>query len=119
MCQSISQAHRTRGIRLAAIADLSPERAVAALKKTGFSSEKYDITGRMSLEDGLRSGKTVITTDSAAMIAHHGIDVVLEVTGNPAAGIRHALLVSPHNLNHNCQGQSFISGSVVSTRSTL
>lgn len=47
----------------------------------------------MSLEDGLKAGKTVITTDSAKMIATPGIDVVLEVTGNPAAGVRHVLLV--------------------------
>ena len=47
----------------------------------------------MSVEEGIRQGKTVITTDSAAMIATEGIDVVLEVTGSPAAGVRHALLV--------------------------
>jgi predicted homoserine dehydrogenase-like protein len=47
----------------------------------------------LSVGEGIRVGKTVITTDSAAMIASPGIDVILEITGNPAAGIRHALLV--------------------------
>lgn len=97
MGYSISQSHRTTGMRLAGIADLSAERAMAALKRTGFPAEKYDATGTLSLEEGLKSGKTVITTDSAKLIATPGIDVILEVTGNPAAGIRHALLVChPH-----------------------
>ena len=93
---SISQSYRTPGIRLAAIADLSVERALAALKRTNYPEEKYDTTGAASLDDGFKSGKTVITTDSAAMIAHPEIDVVLEVTGNPAAGVRHVLLCCEH-----------------------
>ncbi|KAK5674045.1 hypothetical protein LTS10_013193 [Elasticomyces elasticus] len=40
--------------------------------------------------------KTAITTDSAALIANPDIDVILEVTGSPAAGIRHALLCCEH-----------------------
>ncbi|KAB2571145.1 hypothetical protein DBV05_g10189 [Lasiodiplodia theobromae] len=92
----ISQSHRTTGMRLAGIADLSAERAMAALKRTGFPAEKYDATGTMSLEKGLKSGKTTITTDSAKLIATPGIDVILEVTGNPAAGIKHALLCCEH-----------------------
>ena len=88
----ISQSHQTKGVRLAAIADLSAERALASLRRTGFPEHKYDATLSMSLEDGLKSGKTVITTDSAQLIAQPGIDVILEVTGNPAAGVRHALL---------------------------
>lgn len=91
---SISQAHRTKGVRLAAIADLSPERAVSSLRRTGFPSSKYD--ANLSLADGMNQDKTVITADSAAMIAAPGIDVILEVTGNPAAGVHHALLCCKH-----------------------
>jgi predicted homoserine dehydrogenase-like protein len=75
-------------MRLAGIADLSKDRALAALKRTSFPEEKYDISATMSLKDGLKSGKTVITTDSAALIATPGIDVIQEVTGNPAAGVK-------------------------------
>ncbi|KAF2026314.1 SAF domain-containing protein [Setomelanomma holmii] len=92
----ISQSHRTKGVSLAAIADLAPERALNALKKTGFLQERYDTTTSLSLEDGVRQGKTTVITDSAAMIATPGIDVILEVTGNPAAGVRHALLCCEH-----------------------
>ena len=89
----ISQSHRTTGLRLTCIADLSKDRALAALKRTGYPEDRYDTSASMSLEESIKAGKTAITTDSAQMIATQGIDVVLEVTGSPAAGIRHALLV--------------------------
>ncbi|KAL0253464.1 hypothetical protein SLS55_010443 [Diplodia seriata] len=96
----ISQSHRTTGMRLAGIADLSAERATAALQRTGFPADKYDATGTLSVAAGLLAGKTAITTDAAELIATPGIDVVLEITGNPAAGIKHALLVCPTRTHH-------------------
>ena len=90
---SISQAHRTTGLRLAGIADLSRERAIASLKRVSFPEEKCDLTATISLSEGIKTDKTAITTDSAKLIATPEIDVILEATGNPAAGIRHALLV--------------------------
>ena len=89
----ISQVHRTAGMRLAGIADLSIDRALAAVKRTGYPEDKYDATASISLQDGIRAGKTAITTDSVELIATPGIDVILEVTGSPAAGVKHALLV--------------------------
>lgn len=50
----------------------------------------------ISVSGGIKSNKTVVTTDSAALIATPEIDVILEVTGNPAAGIMHALLCCEH-----------------------
>ncbi|KAK7750577.1 hypothetical protein SLS62_007424 [Diatrype stigma] len=92
----ISQSHRTVGMRLAGIADLSSDRAFSALKRTGFPEENYDTNMKVSVSDGIEANKTVVTTDSAALIATPEIDVILEVTGNPAAGIRHALLCCEH-----------------------
>ena len=89
----ISQSHRTPGIRLAAIADLSKERALLAIKRTGYPKDRFDETASISISEGIKAGKTAITTDSAELIATPGIDVILEVTGSPAAGIKHALLV--------------------------
>lgn len=89
----ISQSHRTPGLRLAAIADLSKERALAALQRTGYPEGRFDATASISLAEGIKAGKTAITTDSAELISTPEIDVILEVTGSPAAGIRHALLV--------------------------
>ncbi|KAK6083407.1 saf domain-containing protein [Seiridium cupressi] len=92
----IAQSHRTVGMRLAGIADLSSERAFASLKRTNFPAEKYDTTVNASISEGIKAGKTIVTTDSATLIATPEIDVILEVTGNPAAGIRHALLCCEH-----------------------
>ena len=92
----VSQSHRTPGIHLAAIADLDPQRALVSLKRTGYPSNRYDATAVMSIADGVKARKTVVTSDSAAMIASPEIDVVLEVTGSPAAGVRHALLCCQH-----------------------
>ena len=89
----ISQCHRTAGMRLAGIADLSKERAIESLKRTGYPKDRYDSTASMSIQDGIKTGKTAITTDSAELIATPGMDVILEATGNPAAGVRHTLLV--------------------------
>ncbi|KAF9877110.1 saf domain-containing protein [Colletotrichum karsti] len=92
----ISQSHRTPGVHLAGIADLSPERALASLKRTGYPEGQFDATASLSISEAIAAGKTGITTDSAALIATPEIDVILEVTGNPAAGIRHALLCCEH-----------------------
>lgn len=90
----ISQSHRTPGIRLAAIADLSKDRALLALKRTGYPKDKFDETASISVAEGIKAGKTAILTDSTELIEAEGIDVVLEVTGSPAAGVKHTLLVS-------------------------
>jgi predicted homoserine dehydrogenase-like protein len=83
-------------MRLAGIADLSAERALASLERTGFPKEKYDSQASLSIAQGIHANKTAITPDSAALIATPGIDVILEVTGSPAAGVRHALLCCDH-----------------------
>lgn len=85
-----------RGIRLAAVCDLDTSRIYDAFKRTNYPEGRIDIQGTMTLTDGIKSGKTIATTDSAALIAHPGIDVILEITGNPAAGVRHALLCCEH-----------------------
>ncbi|KAK4937255.1 hypothetical protein LTR10_022087 [Elasticomyces elasticus] len=92
----ISQSHRTPGMRVAAIADLSPERALSALKRTGYPEGRYDATLSKSIKEGIECGQTIITDDAPAMISSPGIDVILEMTGNPAAGVKHALLCCEH-----------------------
>jgi predicted homoserine dehydrogenase-like protein len=92
----LSQVSTTVGLHLVGIADLSPERAVAALKRVGFPTQNYDtaLGAQISLEKAATTGRTTITTDAATLIEN--VDVVLECTGNPAAGIRHALLACEH-----------------------
>lgn len=89
----LSQARRTRGLHLAAVADLAPVRARESLARTGWPAEQYDAG---SLADALRGGGTFVTDDTPALIAAAGIEVVIDATGNPAAGIHHVLECCRH-----------------------
>jgi predicted homoserine dehydrogenase-like protein len=85
----LSQAPRTPGIHLVAIADLSPQRAKESLARVGWDAPRYSAS---SLQDAVKTGATFITDDADQMIASEFIDIVIDATGSPAAGIRHALL---------------------------
>lgn len=96
----IAQAARIPGLHLAGIADLSIERAISSLKRAGYPSDKFDDAPdtQISIEQAIESERTSIVQDAAALIASPGIDVVIEATGSPAAGIKHALLACEHKL---------------------
>ena len=87
----LSQAPRTPGIHLVCVADLSPARARASLARVGWEASRYEAK---SLQEAARDGTTFITDDADAMIASDFVDVVIDSTGSPAAGIHHALLCS-------------------------
>jgi len=89
----LSQAPRTPGIHLVAVADLSPMRAKESLARVGWDAPRYSAT---SLQDAAKSGATFVTDDAEKMIASEHIDIVIDSTGSPAAGIRHALLCFDH-----------------------
>lgn len=89
----LSQAPRTPGIHLVAVADLSPVRAKESLARVGWDTPRYSAT---SLQDAAKSGATFVTDDADKMIASEFIDIVIDATGSPAAGIRHALLCFEH-----------------------
>ena len=84
----LAQARHTPGIHIAGIADLSPPRAAAALARTGWDAIQY---GAGSFADALAHGSTHLTDDALALIAAPAIDIIIDATGSPAAGIRHAL----------------------------
>src|SRR5260370_26188744 len=89
----LSQAPRTPGIHLVCIADLSPARARSAMQRVGWEEARY-LVG--SVAEALRSGSTFITDDVDLMIASDYVDIVIDATGSPAAGIHHALLCCKH-----------------------
>jgi len=72
----LSQVPTTPGIEVAAIADLSPDRARAACRTVGW--------------DEARIAATRFLDDATAMIELPGIEVVIEATGHAPAGIAHA-----------------------------
>ncbi len=72
----LAQVPHTPGLEVVAIADLDPARAKAACKAVGW--------------DEARIAKTRFTGDALAAIARENAEVVIEATGHPPAGIRHA-----------------------------
>ena len=72
----LSQVPSIAGLEVTAIADLDPARAKLACQTVGWDTDRIAATAY--LEDG------------AALAARDDVDVVIEATGNPRAGIRHA-----------------------------
>ena len=89
----LAQAKSTAGVHIAAIADLAPNRAVDALRRTGWREGQGTAA---SLPDAVAKGSTFITDDAPAMIASPLLDVIIDATGNPAAGIAHVLACCRH-----------------------
>jgi len=85
----LSQVRTTVGMHLIGVADLSAERAKTALTRTGWD---VDASVARDFDEARRTGRTVVTEDAAALIQADGVDVIVDATGNPAAGLKHALL---------------------------
>src|SRR5262245_15000632 len=89
----LAQVQRTIGMHLAGVADLSVDRARRSLARTGWPVERY---AAGSLDEALRSGGTHVGEDALALITAPGIEVVIDATGSPPAGIVHALTAIEH-----------------------
>ncbi len=73
----LSQVPASPALRIAVIADLDVEAAHATCRRVGWNDQ--------------RIAACRFTDDGAAAAAGDDVEVVVEATGNPAAGIRHAL----------------------------
>jgi predicted homoserine dehydrogenase-like protein len=89
----LNQAGRHPGYHVLAVADLSADRAKATLARVGWEEDRYAAPDAAT---ALRHGTTWITEDPETLIAADGLDVLIDATGNPAVGIRHALLGIEH-----------------------
>ena len=78
----LAQSPTTPGLVVSAIADLDPARAQSNCREVGW--------------DETRIAACNFTDDAASLIRSDAVDVVVEATGHPAAGIRHALLCCQH-----------------------
>ena len=81
----LSQVRLTPGMHLAGLADLVPQRAKDRLSEVGWPAAQLDVA---SLSDAIKTGRTFLTDDAMAIVAHPEIEVVIEATGDPATGIR-------------------------------
>lgn len=73
----LSQVPHIAGLEVAVIADLDPDRAKQACRQVGWDEARIEATRYVA--------------DGAEAAAMDGIEVVIEATGHPAAGARHAL----------------------------
>jgi len=78
----LSQVRHTPGMRVTAIADLDPARARAALQRVGWADSA--IASLRFFEDARR------------LIGEPDIDILVDATGSPAAGIEHVLACCEH-----------------------
>src|SRR5207302_9384035 len=72
----LTQVPTMTGVEIAVIADLDPQRAKAACRTVGW--------------DAARIARTAFVDSGAEACADPGVEVVVEATGSPPAGIAHA-----------------------------
>ncbi|MGG5890725.1 NAD(P)H-dependent oxidoreductase [Falsiroseomonas sp. HC035] len=83
----LHQAPRTPGLHVLGIADLSIPRIRANLARIHWPEEAGAAPDAAT---AARTGATWLTEDSLALIGDPHVEVVVEATGDPAAGLRHA-----------------------------
>jgi len=84
----LSQARHIEGLHVVGVADLDVGKARASLARVGWSAEQY---GARTLSDAVKTGATCVLDDAAALAACDEIECIIEATGHPIAGVRHAL----------------------------
>jgi predicted homoserine dehydrogenase-like protein len=89
----LTQVARTRGMHLAALVDLDVGRARSQLKAAGWDDNRY---AAVSLDDAMKRAGTWVTDNAAKVIADPRIEVIVEATGVPGAGISHCLAAIEH-----------------------
>nr|WP_276306252.1 SAF domain-containing protein [Halomarina sp. PSR21] len=85
----MDQIARVQGIRTVAVADLNLDAAEQSLEEAGVADRRTRASGTDSIDRAIADDKIAVTDDAIALTAS-GVDVVVESTGVPDAGARHA-----------------------------
>lgn len=83
-----AQAQRTPGIAVSAVCDIDLARATQNLKRAGYTAAGTKPTSPV---DALQQGTVWLNEDAFELIGADGVDVVIDATGDPIAGISHVL----------------------------
>ena len=86
----------TPGLHVVAVCDLDVERARRALAETGWSAERY---AAADLDEARAKGTTLVTDDTLSVVASGALEVLVDATGHPEAGIAHALAAVDNGLH--------------------
>ncbi len=89
----LSQARLTTGMHVVAVADLDVTRAHSQLNSAGWPAELYAAS---CLDDAHKRRTTLVTDNADSLLADPRIEVIVEATGVPGAGIHHALQAIKH-----------------------
>ena len=84
----LAQARLTTGMHVVGVADLDVTRARGQLNTANWPAEVY---AAASLADAHKRRGTFVTDNAASLISDPRIEVIVEATGVPGAGIHHAL----------------------------
>ena len=84
----LAQARRTPGMHVVAIADRDVPKVRGLLAAAGWEPEQLAAPSPAAARD---RGRTHLGEDGEGVIATDGIEVVVEATGDPRTGLRHAL----------------------------
>jgi len=90
---ALAQAQRIAGLHMVAVADLDVGKARESMARVGWPQERY---AAASCADALKQATTFITDDVKALFECGEIECVIEATGHPIAGARHALDAIEH-----------------------
>ena len=87
----VAQIFQMQGMEVAAIADINAHNARYAYGSSGVPTEEIRTaeTG-VELEEAIRAGKPVIVEDGLALADCKSVDVIVEATGLPDVGAKHA-----------------------------
>jgi predicted homoserine dehydrogenase-like protein len=89
----LAQARRTPGVHVLGVVDQTAARAREACRRADWPDEQI---AAASPAAALATGRTWIGEDAHALIEAGGLEIVIEATGDPAAGIRHCLRAIEH-----------------------
>ncbi len=84
----LAQAQHIEGMHIVGVADLNVGKAHAALDRVGWSKDRYLAK---SLGEAVKNGTTCVLENAAALADCEEIECIIEATGHPIAGVRHAL----------------------------
>jgi predicted homoserine dehydrogenase-like protein len=84
----LAQARLTKGLHVAGVADLDVARARSQLQTAGWPAAAF---GAASLDDAHKQRATFVTDKAEALITDPRIEVIVEATGVPGAGIHHCM----------------------------
>lgn len=93
----LTQARRTPGVVVVSVVDLAVDQARSRLRDLGYDEEDLRV---QSLSAASQYGGVYVTDDPGEVLRTGEVDVVIEATGDPLAGVEHSLACTAAGINH-------------------